>query len=291
VNNNNLYYASNGLPGYGGYDIYVSEKKDNKWTAPVNLGAPLNSFEDQYSFSVASDGVKAYFSKEEGKNRSRLYMTTIPDVWRVAKKGNVVKGVVRNSKTQKPVKASVELYDLKTNNLISVIESDSLNGAYLIVVPGKSEYALHVAKAGYLFSSLHFNYEEKDQDQPLVINLDLQPISKNAVTVLNNIFFDVNQYELKERSATELDEVVLFLQNNPTVKVEISGHTDNSGNEQYNQQLSLKRAQSVSDYLVKKGIAAVRLQQKGYGSQKPVKDNVTEEGRQANRRIEFRISE
>src|SRR5258708_10862723 len=124
-----------------------------------------------------------------------------------------------------------------------VLKSDWGHGDYLIVVAGKSEYALHVAEPGYLFYSLHFNYEEKDQDQPLTIDIALQPIVKNAMIVLNNIFFDFNQSEIKPRSLSELDEVVKFLNENPKIKVEISGHTDNVCNENYNHQLSLNRAQ------------------------------------------------
>lgn len=290
VNNQNLYYASNGMPGFGGYDIYVSEKKD-QWGEPENLGAPLNDYEDQYSFIVTSDGKSAYYSREESRSKSKLYTTSIPQKMQVKKRGNVVRGTVSDAKTKLPIRAQVELFDLKTNSRVSVFESDSINGNYLAVIPGLSQYALHISEPGYLFHSLHFNYEEKDQDQPLVINLELQPISKNATAVLNNIFFDFNKADLNERSFSELNEVVKFLQTNPTVKVEISGHTDNVGNETYNKQLSLQRAQSVVNYLVTHEIAAARLTQKGFGSQHPIKPNDTEENKQANRRIEFRILE
>lgn len=291
VNNQNLYYASNGMPGFGGYDIYVSEKKDDQWSEPQNLGAPLNDYEDQYSFIVSSDGKVAFYSREESRSKSKLYTTSIPEKMQVKKRGNVVRGTVSDAKTKLPIRAHVELFDLKINSRVSVFESDSVNGNYLIVIPGLSQYALHISEPGYLFQSLHFNYEEKDQDQPLVINLELQPISKNATAVLNNIFFDFNKAELNEKSFSELNEVVKFLQVNPTVKVEISGHTDNVGNEAYNKQLSLQRAQSVVNYLTSHEIAAGRLTQMGFGSQHPIKPNDSEENRQANRRIEFRIVE
>lgn len=289
VNNRNLFFASNGLPGFGGFDIYVTEKNEVQWQEPKNMGAPLNDFEDQYSFVVTSDGLSAFYSREEGRTKSKIYQTNIPKEFQIRSRGNVVKGVVTDSKTKLALHAKVELFDLKTNEKISVFNSDSVNGQYLVIVPGRSEYALHVAEPGYLFYSLHFNYEEKDQDQPLTIDIALQPIVKNAMTVLNNIFFDFNQYEIKPRSLPELDEVVKFLKENPSIKVEISGHTDNVGNENYNQQLSLKRAQSVVNYFSSKGIAADRLTQIGYGSKRPVKPNDSEENRQINRRIEFKI--
>jgi outer membrane protein OmpA-like peptidoglycan-associated protein len=289
VNNRNLFFASNGLPGFGGFDIYVSEKSEGQWLSPKNMGAPLNDFEDQYSFVVTSDGLNAFYSREEGRTKSKIYQTNIPKELQIRSRGNLVKGIVTDSKTKLALKAQVELFDLKTNQKVSVINSDSVNGQYLTVIPGQSEYALHVAEPGYLFYSLHFNYEEKDQDQPMTIDIGLQPMVKNAMTVLNNIFFDFNQSEIKPRSLAELDEVVKFLKENPNIKVEISGHTDNVGNENYNQQLSLKRAQSVVNYFSSKGIATARLTQIGYGSKKPIKPNDSEESRQINRRIEFRI--
>lgn len=288
VNNRNLYFASNGLPGFGGFDIYVSEK-NQQWQEPKNMGAPLNDFEDQYSFVVTSDGANAFYSREEGRMKSKIYRTNIPKELQIRSRGNVVSGVVSDSQTKKPLQAEVELFDLKTNERISVLVSDSVNGRYLIVVPGKSEYGLHVSEPGYLFYSLHFNYEEKDQDQPLVIDIGLQQIKKNAVAVLNNIFFEFNKFEINSKSFTELDEVVKFLKDNPTIRVEISGHTDNVGDENYNLRLSQKRAQSVVDYFYLKGIAPARLIQIGFGSKKPIKSNDTEENRQANRRIEFKV--
>ncbi len=314
VNNQNLYFASNGLPGFGSYDIFVSERIDvfpspsvaspspglprsfagdrvgvRSWGQPSNMGAPLNDFEDQYSFTVTSDGQAAYYSKEEGRNKSKIYFTPIPKQFQVTRKGNVVKGLVTDAKTKMPLKAEIELKELKTEQIISKTVSDSITGEYLIVVPGKSEYALYANKRGYLFSSLNFNYEENDLDKPLVLNIELQPIGKDASVVLNNIFFEFDKFELQEKSKAELNEVVLFLKNNPTIRIEIGGHTDNSGMEPYNQQLSLKRAISVGSYLKANGVLAERVKERGYGSQRPINHNDSEENKRFNRRIEFKI--
>jgi OmpA-OmpF porin, OOP family len=304
VNNQNLYFASNGLPGFGSYDIYVSEKTldhspspsgegggrpDEVWRTPLNMGAPLNDFEDQYSFAVTSDGKSAYYSKEEGRNKSKLYFTPIPPQFQVKRKGNVVKGFVLDAKTKKPLKAAIELRELRTEHVMSKVISDSVTGEYLVVVPGKSEYALFANKKGYLFSSVNFNYEQTDLDKPLLLNIELQPIGKDATIILNNIFFELDKYELQEKSKAELNELVSFLKENPPLKIEVSGHTDNSGVETYNQQLSLKRAASVSSYLKGQGILGERIKEKGYGSQKPLKTNDSEENRRFNRRIEFKI--
>jgi len=114
-------------------------------------------------------------------------------------------------------------------------------------------------------------------------------VGKDASIILNNLFFDVDKYELKQESLTELMEIVKFLQANYSVKIEISGHTDNSGSASHNQELSLQRAAAVAEFLVKQGIDPKRLSQKGYGAQRPLQPNNTEENRQLNRRIEFRI--
>jgi outer membrane protein OmpA-like peptidoglycan-associated protein len=158
-----------------------------------------------------------------------------------------------------------------------------------MVLPGGAEYALYVSSPSYLFQSLHFNYLQSAESQPVIKNVALLSVEKDASVILNNLFFDVDQYVLKEQSLTELNEIVKFLRANQSVKIEISGHTDNSGTESYNQQLSLRRAASVEEYLKKQGIEVTRLYQKGYGAQRPIKPNNSDENRQMNRRIEFRI--
>ncbi len=288
VNNQTLYIVSNGYPGYGGYDIYVSEKQETGWTTPENMGKPLNDHKDQYSFMVASDGALAYYSREESKNRSRLYRIDLPEDKIVKSKGNVVKGTVSDSKSN-PLNANVELFDLKLSKRIAVVNADSVSGEYVMVLPGGSEYALYVRKKGYLFHSLHFNYEEEVRSEPVVKNIALIPIQQNASVVLNNLFFDLNKYELKPQSETELKEVVDFLNQNPELKIEIGGHTDNLGTEIYNQQLSERRADSVADFLKKHQISPLRIVTKGYGSKSPLRPNNSDENRQVNRRIEFKI--
>jgi len=289
VNNKTLYIVSNGYPGFGGYDIYMAEKIENGWAAPINLGKPLNDHQDQYSFIVTNDGAMAYYSKEESKNRSRLYKIQLPQNLVTPYKGNVLKGNVEDVKSGKPLKARIELFNIQKNESISVVESDSITGQYLMVLPGGAEYALYVSRPSYLFQSLHFNYLQTEEVKPVIKNISLIPAEKNASMVLNNLFFDVDKYELKPQSITELGEIVRFLQSNLSLKIEISGHTDNSGSEAYNQQLSLKRAASVVEYLKDQGVDPSRLFMKGFGAQKPIRPNDSEENRQLNRRIEFRI--
>jgi outer membrane protein OmpA-like peptidoglycan-associated protein len=159
-----------------------------------------------------------------------------------------------------------------------------------MVLTQGSEYALYVNKRGYLFQSLNFNYSEVTDFKPIIKNIELEQALKGSISVLKNIFFDVDKYDLKEKSITELHKIIRFLNENPQIHVEISGHTDNTGNQAYNQQLSEKRAKSVYSYIIESGLNSKRLSWKGYGQSRPITTNDSEEGRQQNRRIEFTIN-
>lgn len=294
VNNRTLYFASNGLTGFGGYDIFFTEKDTSMtWTAPVNMGSPVNNHEDQFSLFITADGKKGYYSHEEarpaGYSVSYIYEMEIPEEHRVRFKSNYVKGVVRDKITRQPLLARIELINLEKNEMESLVDSDSISGKYLMVLTQGAEYALYVNKKGYLFQSLNFNYSEIKNFEPIILDIDLEQAKEGTTAVLQNIFFDVDKYNLKEKSITELEKIVRFLNENPALKVEISGHTDDSGSAEYNKQLSERRAQSVHAYLISHGIGSKRLTIKGYGPARPIADNSTDEGRQKNRRIEFQI--
>jgi len=290
-NGKTLYFTSNGRPGFGGYDIFKTEREEGKWTEPVNFGSPVNNHEDQFSLFITANGERGYYSHEgdHKQNATKIYEITVPEELRPKFRSNVVKGIVRDSKTKSPLKSKVELYDIDKNELIAVVNSDSVSGQYLNVLTQGADYALYVSSRDYLFKSLNFNYEKEENPQPVIIDVDLDKVGAGATAVLNNIFFDVDKFDLKDKSTTELDKIAKFLNDNPGISVEIGGHTDNTGSATYNLQLSQKRAQSVADYLIKKGLESKRLKQVGYGSQKPLRPNDTEENKQINRRIEFKI--
>lgn len=293
VNNKSLYFASNGLIGFGGYDIFFSEKDSATWTKPENMGSPVNNHEDQFSLFITADGKKGYYSHEEMKDAgfsvSHIYEIDIPEEKRVRFKSNYVKGIVRDKETGAPLAATIELINLETNETESLVSSDSVSGEYLIVLTQGAEYALFVNKREYLFKSLNFNYSAVKDFEPIVLDIDLEKATEGTTAVLQNIFFEVDKYDLQQKSLTELQKMVRFLKENPSQRVEISGHTDNSGSDSYNMQLSQKRAQAVYDHLVANGIDPRRLSPKGYGSTQPLADNASEEGRQKNRRIEFKL--
>jgi len=291
VNGRTLFFASNGKTGFGGYDLYRSEYENGEWTEPVNFGFPVNNHEDQFSLFITADGQHGFYSHEDNQklNSSEIFEITVPEELQLRYKSNYVKGIVRDKKTKQPLKARVELFNINKNELTSSVNSDSLTGEYLMVLTQGADYGLYVSRPGYLFQSLNFNYEVQENLMPVALDVWLDPVETGASAVLNNLFFDFNKFELKDKSITELDKVLRFLNENPNVRVEISGHTDNVGTQASNLQLSLKRAQSVTAYLIQHNIASTRLIQKGYGADKPIVPNDTEDHRQTNRRIEFRV--
>lgn len=291
ANSRTLFFASNGRIGFGGYDIFKAEKDGTGWAEPANFGSPINNHEDQFSLFINSNGERGYYSHEIGRdnNTARIYEFNVPEVLQIRFKSNFVKGVVRDKETNLPLEATIELFDLQNDQRVSMVESDSINGNYLMVLTQGSEYALYVNAKEYLFTSMNFDYESDVHHAPVEIDIYLEKAKKGAFAVLQNIFFDVDKYELKDKSKTELNRIIRFLNDNPNVMVEISGHTDNTGTATHNKQLSLNRADAVANFLSAHGIQKDRLKQVGYGADRPVKPNDTEENKQFNRRIEFKI--
>jgi outer membrane protein OmpA-like peptidoglycan-associated protein len=293
ANDKTLYFASNGLPGFGGYDVFYSERDSMGWEAPKNFGGIINDNGDQYSFFITADGQKGYYSHEEtlasGHSRSKIFEITIPAENQLRFRSNYVKGIISDKVSKSPLSARIELINIEKNSMVSLVESDSVSGEYLMVLTQGAEYALYVNKPGYLFKSFNFNYSEVKNFEPIIINIELEKATAGSMAVLNNIFFDVDKFDLKPKSLPELKKVVRFLQENPKLRVEVSGHTDNSGSTEYNKQLSQKRALAVYDYLTQMGIAKNRVIPYGYGPDKPVATNESEEGKRQNRRIEFKL--
>lgn len=291
-NNKTLYYSTNGLPGFGGFDLFYSNKEGDHWIKPVNIGSPINNGEDQVSLFISAQGDKGYYSNEDlnSEKKGIIYEFNLAGIHKVEFKSTYIKGVITSAKTKQPLKATIELYDLNKDERISLVTSDSVNGEYLMVLTEGSKYALYVNSKGYLFSSNTFKVDSSNISQSIIKNFELNPIETGAITNLNNIFFDTDSYELKSESITELKKVLKFLMDNPKVKIDITGHTDNVGGSDYNKRLSLNRAKSVASYLFNKGIDTNRVNVAGKGSNEPIAPNDTESNRQLNRRIEFKVA-
>lgn len=290
--NQTLYFASNGHMGMGGYDIFYSRKDTaGNWGAPVNIGYPINTCADESYLIVNSAGDKAYFASDMkgGYGGFDIYYF---ELYKDARPNMVtyMKGSVFNSITKTKLKAKVELIDLKTGKTIVESYSDSLKGEFLVCLINEHDYALNVSKEGYLFYSENFNLTGNHSKlDPYLKDVPLQPIKKGEVVILKNIFFDTDKYDLKPESTVELEKLLTLLKKNPKIKIEISGHTDNVGEDNYNQTLSENRAKAVYDYLINHGISKERLTYKGYGESVPIDTNDTEEGRANNRRTEFKV--
>ncbi|MEQ8926745.1 MAG: OmpA family protein [Fulvivirga sp.] len=286
-----LYYATNGLPGFGGFDLYSSEKENGSWTKPVNIGSPINNGEDQVSLFITSKGDKGYYSNESLNSIQKgvLYEFDLSEVYELKNKATYVYGIVRDANTKQPIKARIELFDLIKDQRISVVSSDSITGEYLMVLTEGSEYALYANAKSYLFNTYTFEMGQRNGSSPVKMDILLSPLKENVTTRLNNIFFDTDSYILKDNSKTELKKVISFLKDNPKIVIEIVGHTDNDGTDSYNKELSIKRARSVIDFLIKAGIDQNRLDSKGKGANNPLVPNNSEENKALNRRIEFKV--
>ncbi len=290
ADNQTLYFVSNGLPGYGDADIFLTRKaSDGKWGKPENLGYPINTINTDGTLVIASDGVTTYFSSNRSDSRGandiytfqmRPSMRPYKTLW--------VRGKVFDKKTSAALPSTIELIDLATKQTLSRVQTDA-TGNYLVTLPVGKDYAFNVNRRGYLFFSDNYSLKDKSPDSTYENNIALQPIEVNAAVVLKNIFFDYNKFDLKPESQIELDKLVQLMQDNPTVKIQIEGHTDNIGNAADNLKLSENRAKAVVNYLVSRNISITRLTAKGFGATKPIAGNSTEEGRVQNRRTELKV--
>ena len=290
ADNQTLYFASTGLPGYGDDDLFVMRRAPGgKWGKPENLGYPINTVNREGTLFIAADAKTAYYASDrgDGKGLMDIYSFELREDIR-PNKTLWVKGKVFDDKTKKGLPSAVELIDLGSRQTLSKVQTDE-EGNYLITLPVGRDYAFNVARKGYLFYSDNYSLKGKDPDSTYKKDIPLQPIEISAAVVLRNIFFDFNKFELKEESQVELDRVVHLLSENPTVKIQIEGHTDNVGTAADNLKLSENRAKAVVSYLKGKGIAADRLSSKGFGATKPIAANTTEEGRAQNRRTELKV--
>lgn len=290
ADNQTLYFTSSFWPGYGDQDIFLTRKgNDGKWGKPVNLGYPINTINREGTLFIAADGKTTYYASDRSDSKGAM------DIYSFELREDVrpyktlwVKGQVFDKKTTKGLPSSLELIDLSSKQLISKVQTDE-DGHYLVTLPLGKDYAFNVNRKGYLFYSDNFSLSKNSPDSSYEKNIGLQPLEVDASIVLNNVFFDVNKYELKPESQVELDKLIQLLVENPTLKIQIGGHTDNVGKPTDNLALSNNRAKAVVNYLVSKGITAQRLTAKGFGETQPIADNKTDEGKAKNRRTEMRV--
>jgi len=285
-----LYFSSNGRAGMGGYDIYMSRlSNDSIWSEPLNIGYPINSYNDEMGLVIESSGQRAFFSsirdKSNGKDifSFKLYESIRPSPV------SYLKGKVFDKETGQLLKADYELINLTTGKVTLKKTTDEY-GNFLVCLPSGFNYGINVTKPGYLFYSESFMFEgEHPVIEPYVKRISLNPIKVGEKMQLSNVFYEIDSWQLKKESISELNNLVNLLSINREVTIEIGGYTDSTGSDEYNLVLSEKRALSVVNYLLSNGIASERVMYKGYGNNFPVGDNVTVEGRKLNRRTEVTI--
>jgi outer membrane protein OmpA-like peptidoglycan-associated protein/tetratricopeptide (TPR) repeat protein len=292
-----LYFSSKGHNTMGGYDIFRSTFEDGKWSTPENVGYPVNSPDDDIFFVLTADGKHAYLSsvKEGGYGMQDIYVIT-PYENKKQKPFDVVlfKGIVIDKETKQRIDAKVEIVDNSTNTVMFSNNVDAERGFLVTLPTGKKgkNYGIAVESKGYLFYSENFDLVKKDGFKEYDKVIEMEKVKVGSILTLRNIFFDFDRSDLKQESKTELDRALKVLAEYPNIKIQIEGHTDNIGSEDYNLDLSQRRAKAVETYLLANGLDPKRIVKVlGFGESKPVETNDTDEGRAHNRRVEFRIME
>lgn len=318
VNDSTIYFSSTGHNSMGGYDIFKTTLSNGKWGQAENIGTPINTAFDDVFYTPTNKDLKAYISsnRDGGKGGMDIYALTYILPKELAEdfdapagtigdkllaginiqqeanidssKVTLMKGIIMGDDSLL-LKAKIELADNELQQIIATFEADS-TGNYEVILPGGLNYGISVSYPGYLFHSENFDLPEQSEFQEIDKDIILKKIAIGKNIVLKNIFFETAKADLNDESIIELNNVIKLLKENPTMHVEISGHTDNVGSKAYNKNLSNFRAKSVVDYLIQNGIEEGRLTSKGYGYDNPVASNKTEEGRKENRRIEFLIT-
>lgn len=305
-----LFFMSDSHPGMGGFDIFYSRKQaDGNWGSPVNLGYPINSPGNEGGLVVSLDGTTAYFATDrdltdlnEPSSFDRINSRRTTDIYQFElypearpSPATYVRAKVFDEQTRYPLQAQIEFTKLPQASPWVEATTDE-NGEFLVVLPQGHDYSLSVSHPGYFFHSENFALvDQTDLHAPYQLDIGLAPIPEglsagtDRTFVLKNIFFETAKAVLRPESIHELKRLQRMLEEYPTLRIEIHGHTDSMGTAESNQVLSEQRAKAVYDFLIDAGISAERLRSKGFGENRPIDTNETEEGRQNNRRTEFMV--
>lgn len=314
ADNETLYFSSGGYSGYGGSDVYISRRLDDtwtNWTEPENLGPDINSEGDDVFFNIPPSGQYAFYSKTSDDSNGDIYKIAMPIFYQPAPVVSI-SGKVIDTNTQKPLQAKISYNLLPENTSVGFTVSDSLTGAYDMLLPAGSAYDFKATAEGYLAKTEHIDLLDQTDFEEIQRQISLTPgteapiyakadqsADKNVeeftsgeeekLILDSSVLFDFASDYLNEASHPMMDKIVEFLKKDPKIRLLIAGHTDNIGPAQFNISLSKRRAKSVLQYFVNNGIDKSRFQTKGYGFNKPIATNNTSEGRKLNRRVEFSI--
>jgi outer membrane protein OmpA-like peptidoglycan-associated protein/tetratricopeptide (TPR) repeat protein len=325
-NGKTFYFSSKGHQTMGGFDIFrMDMDSSGKWASPQNIGYPVNTPDDDISFVISANGRHGYYAavKKEGYGNRDIYRLTflgkekrplalpneqlligfnesfaaisaqLPEAPKAKAKptGGLtqLKGLITDDRSGNPLDAIITITDHSNGQEVASFKSNAESGKYLVSLSSGKNYGITVKRERYLFHSENFNIPVSEDNIEVVKNIGLKRIEVGNKVVLNNVFYDFNKAIIRSESFSELNLLAKLMDENPDIRIELSSHTDNKGGEKYNLDLSQRRSQAVLDYLVSKGIQKPRLEAKGYGFSQPISSNETEEGRQLNRRTEFKI--
>lgn len=306
-----LYYSTSGISGYGGSDIFVTIRLDDtwqRWSEPENLGSSVNSKGDDSYFSIPSSGKHIYFARGKIDDDTDIFRFKADDIF--LDKDSPLMASVGHLTTKRPDQYYVTLVgrtiDKETSQImpgvhviverlpdgfdVGQVASDSL-GQFMMTIRGGARYGLLAKHPGYLSTDENFDFNKLNKIDTIKVDLMLSPIKKGAVITLKNVFFDFDKSELKTSSYPVLNRLLEYMQSGEIKKVEISGHTDSYGVDDYNMKLSQRRVDAVKEFLRRNGISEDRMIAKGFGETQPVAPNDTPENRAKNRRVEFKIAE
>jgi outer membrane protein OmpA-like peptidoglycan-associated protein len=331
ITGDTLWFGSEGHNSIGGFDIFYCIKDQNgEWNKAVNYGNSLNTPWDElfYCPSPVDDSTFYFVSNRSGglggldiytgrilppepviipvmppKPDTVIIRDTIIIIKEIPAQPPVVvpqppeevvlylAGTVKDSETKAPVLAKIDLIDLSSDMVISTTASSDVDGSYRLKLPARKSYMIDVRGSGYLSDMKRINIPGTFKEEIFNLDISLIKVKVGKKVVLNNILFEIGKSILTTASYIELDRLLNILEDEPNMKIEISGHTDNTGSLALNNKLSEDRAKAVVEYLIQKGIDRSRLEYKGYGPLQPIAENTTAAGRTKNRRVEFKILE
>ncbi|MCX6255544.1 MAG: DUF5004 domain-containing protein [Bacteroidia bacterium] len=320
-----LWFSSKGHNSLGGFDVFYSVKNEvGEWDTVKNYGYPVNTPWDEVFYCPSPDDDSAFYfvsNRSGGFGGLDIYKGRIlppipvvvvvpsappkPDTV-IIRDTVVVKevvappveevvlyliGKVTDSETGAPIMAKIDVIDINSDLVVTTTASSDVDGSYRVRLPAKKTYMIDLRAAGFLSDMKRIDVPDNWPKDVYNLNVELIKVIVGKKVVLNNILFETGKFILTSGSYTELDHLLNIMQDNPQMKIEISGHTDKTGSEPVNFKLSEARAKTVVDYLVQKGVDQARMEFKGYGSLQPIADNATAQGRAKNRRVEFKILE
>ena len=287
-----MYFSTNGRPGYGDNDLFVTTRQDTtwlNWSEPCNLGPEINTPNFDADYSMPASGVFAMMvSRDHTLGGSDIFRVDLPKQAK-PKPVILIKGKVVNDISNQPIVANISYYDLLTDLEAGIAVSSPVDGSYQVVLPPGTDYSMMARKDGFISQSEHIYAIEIAEYTEMEIDLHLIPMEVGVTVQLKNIFFETGKGVIKEESGEELNKFLKLLLENPSLVIEIGGHTDNVGAEEANLALSRERAEAIKKFLELGGVDAKRLTAVGYGPKAPIASNNTEEGRSKNRRVEFKI--